>query len=84
MNLDASVVHCFVNNVSFFVNVSLLEILAGYAVSLHSSPSTKELSVRLKLVSKYRSRDIDTLYMNSKGPTCTRVYKALRIATISE
>ena len=28
-NLDASVVHCFVKNVSFFVNVSLLEILAG-------------------------------------------------------
>ena len=24
------------------------------------------------------------LYMNSKGPECTRVYKALRIATISE
>ena len=49
MNLDASIVHCFVNNVSFFVKVSLLEILAGYAVSLHGSPSAKELSVRLKL-----------------------------------
>ena len=54
MNLDASIVHCFVKNVSFFVNVSLLEILTGHAVFLHSSPSTKELSVRLKLVSKYR------------------------------
>ena len=54
MNLDASIVHCFVKNVSFFVDVSLLEIVTGYAVFLHSSPSTKELSVRLKLVSKYR------------------------------